>query len=84
MDDASRQVLPLATEGLEDARVLTLVTVRPGSTGPLPKASRVLSIPTLDVQPTGRLLAALLAVDAVEPELAARVQRECMDKPRRL
>lgn len=76
MDDASRQVLPLATEGLEDARVLTLVTVRPGSTGPLPKASRVLSIPTLEVQPTGRLLAALLAVDAVEPELAARVQRE--------
>lgn len=76
MDDASRQVLPLATEGLQDARVLCLVTVRPGSAGPLPRADRVLEIPPLEAEATGRLLAVHLGARAVEPELAREVWRE--------
>ncbi|HJL18305.1 MAG TPA: protein kinase [Sandaracinaceae bacterium LLY-WYZ-13_1] len=76
MDDATRQVLPLVVEGLIEARVLVLVTRRPGSVGPLPAGGRTVEIPPLGEAATGRLLAHWLGCHAVEPELAADVTRE--------
>ena len=76
MDDATRQVLPLLTEGLVGGRVLILVTRRPGSTGSLPAGGRTLEVAPLSTDATGRLLAHWLGVRAVEPELAALVGHE--------
>ncbi len=75
MDDATRQVLPLLVHGLTRARVLVLLTRRPGSSGPLPRG-RTLEVPPLEVEAAGRLLAHWLGARAVEPELAELVHRE--------
>ncbi|MCZ7683155.1 MAG: AAA family ATPase [Sandaracinaceae bacterium] len=80
MDDATRQVLPLLVHGLTRARVLVLLTRRPGSSGPLPRG-RTLEVPPLEVEAAGRLLAHWLGARAVEPELAELVHRETGASP---
>ncbi|HEY8426714.1 MAG TPA: hypothetical protein VIL20_00005, partial [Sandaracinaceae bacterium] len=76
MDDATRQVLPLMVQGLTRARVLVLVTRRPGTAGPLPRGGRTVEVPPLDAEAAGRLLAHWLGGRAVDPDLAALVHRE--------
>lgn len=75
MDDATRQVLPLLVEGLVRARVLVLITRRPGSAGSLPALGRTVEVPPLDTADAGRLLAHCLGVQAVTADLSEAVVR---------
>jgi len=75
MDDATRQVLPLLVEGLSRARVVVLVTRRPGSTGPLSLGGHTIELKPLDRDGTGRLLAHHLGARAVDPELAGHAHQ---------
>ncbi len=76
MDDATRQVLPLLLKGLTAARVLVLITRRPGSSGPLVSSGRTIEIGALDPRNTGRLAAHWLGAREAEEDLAMRVHRE--------
>ncbi len=76
MDDATRQVLPLLVQGLTHARVLVLLTRRPGTAGPLPSGGRTVEVAPLARDATGRLFAHRLGARAVEPEVATFVHGE--------
>ncbi|MGF1467137.1 MAG: protein kinase [Sandaracinaceae bacterium] len=74
MDDATRQVLPLVVEHLGAERLMVLITRRPGSSGPLPKADHALELAPLDEAGTSLLAAHWIGADEVEPSLGAWLQ----------
>ena len=80
MDDPTRQLLPLLLRGLARARVMTVVTARPGAALPRLEA-HVLSLSPLAPGGGGRLFAFGVGARAVEEELAVRILEETGGNP---
>ena len=82
VDDATRQILPLLLRDLARARVLAVLTARPGT--PLPHIEsepRVIELPALDADAALRLFAAAAGARRVELGLARRVLEETAGNP---
>lgn len=82
VDDATRQILPLLLRDLARARVLAVLTARPGT--PLPHVGsepRVIELQALDADAALRLFAAAAGARTVELGLARRALEETAGNP---
>ncbi|AKF07033.1 serine/threonine-protein kinase PknK [Sandaracinus amylolyticus] len=80
LDDSTRQVLPLLMRGLSRARVMVVLTRRPGALVPhLP--GMIVRLAPLPPDAAGRLFAASLGARAIEPELLDAITRETGGNP---
>jgi tetratricopeptide (TPR) repeat protein len=72
MDEATRQVLRFVVDGLRRARVVCVLTARPGAPLP-PVAADVIELDPVDAEACLRVFAATLGARTVDPEVAALV-----------